>query len=159
MAKKDKSKKKTSSKAGAKKSTVFMLLAVSIALIIFMKFGFFFVLLGFLPSIVAYYADTSRGKNVYFSVLACNASGLAPFVYEIFMKHSDMTVINSIAMDAMTWLVILSSAGVGWLLVWGCPFLMHVLLQMISSSKITHYHAVQRSMVEEWGPEVQRSRH
>ena len=58
--------------------------------------------------------------------------------------------------DPWTWFLIYASAAIGWLLVWGCPYLVELYLEVVNSSRIAKLESLQRKLVDEWGPEIKR---
>ncbi len=152
MAKKKKNKEKK--KGGI--ASVPMILA-GLVLAFFLQGSFIFLLLGLLPSIVAYYADISKGKDVFRVVFACNLSGVLPFLADLVIKNNNTTLLLQLLSDPMVWLIMYLSAGFGYLLIRGMPYMVEFFYEFINITKISRLQSMQNKLLEEWGPEIQRS--
>ncbi len=152
-----KSKGKKTEKEIKKKSkrTTFLIILISILCIIFLRTGFIFVVIALLPTIVAYYLDTTSSRAKFHTVFACNLSGLLPRIAEMLKEGNQSSSYTTEMMsNSMHWLTIYASAGFGWLLVFATPLFAQFIISAFNQGKISHFQSVQDRIIKEWGPEV-----
>lgn len=157
MTKKGTANKKTEK---AKKSRLFGLPAIlaGLALAFLLQGSFILLLIGMLPSVVAYFADTSKGRTGFRIILACNLSGTLPFLTELVMRQNSTSLLLQYLTDPVVWLLMYLSAGVGYILIKGMPFLAEFFYEMSNAARIARIQSLQNRLIEEWGPEIQRSK-
>lgn len=150
--------KKNPAKEGKRKGstkTTILLIAISLALIMVFKTGFIFLMIGLLPSIVAYYLDVTRSRTRFHTVLACNLSGVLPYMAEILKdKGTGGGYVTSLMSDPSTWMVVYASAGFGWLLVFATPLFAQFIITMFNQGQIARFQSLQDRIVRDWGQEV-----
>lgn len=145
---------KDDQKKGSTKTLV-LLIALSLFTIIVFKTGFIFFVIGLLPSIVAYYIDITRSRTRFHTVLACNLSGLIPFMTQIWKEDGTHGgYVTSLMSDPMNWLQIYSAAGFGWLLVYTTPLFAQFIISMFNRGQIARFQSMQDRIIKDWGPEV-----
>lgn len=147
-------KKKNQKKSGGGKLRIALLYIACLVLAVIFKGSFIFLLIGMLPSIVAYIADTTKEKEIYRCVLACNIAGILPYTWDVFSVSSDDSL--RVISDPNMWFGIYAFAGVGWLLVWLMPYLAELVTEFSYNSRVAKLEAMQKQLVAEWGPEIQR---
>lgn len=158
MAKKGKTgknKKAPEKKRGIK--TVPMII-IGLILAFFLQSSFILLLIGLLPSIVAYFADTSKGRTTFRIVMACNLAGVLQFLTELVMQHNSASLLLQRLTDPSVWLVMYLSAAVGYILIRGMPFIVEFCYEMSNAARIARIQSLQNRLIEEWGPEIQRSK-
>lgn len=124
---------------------------------VLIKMTVIFFLLGMMPSIVAWYVDNVERRPSFRIVMLCNLSGVIPFTANLIHEGNQTSQVLHMFSDFSAWFVIYASAGIGWLLVWGCPYLIELCIEIGNSSRIAKLESVQKRLVEEWGPEIKRS--
>ncbi len=149
MAKKKKKDKKGVSIGGI----IFVLLALVI-LVIALKSTFVLVMLGTLPTIIAYYADRSEDKFALSCIACCNLSGVLPYVAELSIKGSSLTHLSDYLGSPRVWFVMYGMAAIGYLLVKGCPMLYRNSMRVINSSMVFQLEQKQEALVKEWGEDI-----
>ena len=153
-AKEKKQKKKGKEGKGGSKLRAGMIYFVCLVLMVVLKGWFIFLLVSMLPSIVARIADTSQGKEFYRCVVACNIAGVLPHVLSVFSVSSDEAM--KLLANPTMWLSIYSLAGIGWIIVGVTPAIAEILTQFNHNSRVSRLEDMQKKLVEEWGPEIQR---
>ncbi|MFO1241734.1 MAG: hypothetical protein U1E36_00805 [Rickettsiales bacterium] len=143
-------------KKGGKLPGVLFIVSI-IVLGVIIKMTVIFFLLAMLPTIVAWYIDSAPRKPSCRIVMMCNLSGVIPFMANLINEGNKTPQVLQMFSDFSAWFVIYASAGVGWLLVWGCPYLIELCIEITNSSRIAKLESVQKKLVEEWGPEIKRS--
>jgi uncharacterized membrane protein len=146
-------KKKKQKKSGGMMRIGLLYLACLILAVVF-KGSFIFFLVGMLPSIVAYIADTTKQKEIYRCVLACNIAGMLPYAKKVFSVSLDESL--RIIIDPSMWFVIYTFAGGGWLLIWLMPYMAELVTEFGQNARIAKLEAIQKQLVNEWGAEIQR---
>lgn len=155
MAKKKNSKEKKKG-AGGMKSTPLIIVALLLAF--FIKGSFILLLVGVLPAFISFYADTSKRREVFRIVLTCNLVGVLPFLTELIMKNNSTSLLMEYLMNPRVWFMMYGSAGVGYMLVRGMPMLVEFFYEFSNAAKIARLQSMQNRLIEEWGPEIQRTK-
>lgn len=140
-----------------KKANLPLLISVGLIAVVFLKTTAIFLVMGMLPSIVSYYADISHSKKYFRSLATCNLAGVMPYAAEMIARHNTSSSFVAVATDGITWLVIFSAAGFGWVLVSVCPSIARYIIDLLQKGRISRIEHIQRKLVEEWGIEVQRT--
>lgn len=152
MAKKEKGDKKKKKKGGTM-STIF-LIVISLAMIVVFHTGFIFFMIGLMPSIVAFYLDRTRSRTTFHTVLACNLSGVIPFMAQMLKEGPTGGYTTELMSDGGNWLIIGASAGFGWVLVYAAPLFAQFIITMFHQGQIMRFETLQNRIVEDWGTEV-----
>ena len=150
-----KDKKTTQKKRGIR--TVPMII-IGLMLAFFLQSSFILLLVGMLPSVVAYFADTSRGRTTFRIVMACNLAGVLQFLTELVMQNNSASLLLQYLTDPVVWLMMYLSAAVGYILIRGMPFIVEFCYEMSNAARIARIQSLQNRLIEEWGPEIQRSK-
>ncbi len=154
MAKKDKgTKPNKDKKKGSAKIMAFLIIS-SIALVILLKTTFIFLILGMLPTIVAYYVDVSKSRNTFHTVFACNLSGVLPFVVDLFAHDNNTQSMQMFMGDLRVFFIMYLSAGFGYVLVNTSPHLAAFIINLFNQRHIARLNASQKKLLEEWGPGI-----
>jgi hypothetical protein len=132
----------------------FFLIIISLVLMVFLRTGFVFFVIGMLPAIVAYYMDVSKYQYTFKSIFSANLSGILPFVGMMIEKGASSMVQQEIMGSAATWMIVYGAALVGWLMVKVCPMLAKSLVRGFHQTQIMRYEWMQKKLEAEWGPEV-----
>lgn len=157
MAKDDKKKKKKQKSEPKKRGgfwTILFMIVLSLALIIFTQMTFVLLILGILPTIVAYFIDTSASRSLFHTVMACNLSGVLPFVAELIAGGNQTSMMQMMISDLEVLLMMYLSAALGWLLIFAAPHIARWIITSINQRKINRLKAAQKRLVAEWGQEI-----
>lgn len=130
------------------------LLIAVIVLILLLKSAFILVVFGTLPTLVAYYADTSHNSLGRASIASCNLAGVLPYVVELSVKGNDMQMLSNYLSNPNVWFVMYGLAALGYLLVKGCPLLYRYSLKAVNSSMVFQLEQKQDALVKEWGEDL-----
>ncbi len=131
-----------------------MLIVLSLTLMVLLRTGFMFVIIGILPAVVAYYVDVTAERYAFKTILAANLCGIMPFLEKMLITGPSSAVLQSIMGDAINWLIIYGSAMMGWLLVQICPSLAQTMVIGFHQSQVSRITHLQTKIVGEWGKEV-----
>ncbi len=152
--------KKTASPDKKKKRKVpFLLLIIAcIVLIILLKSTFVLILMGILPTIVAFYADTSQTKLNGSTIACCNVSGVLPYVAELHEAGNSWSLLSHYLSNPSVWVIMYGMAGLGYVLVKGCPIIYHNILRITHTSKVFKIQQSQDALIKEWGEGITEPR-
>lgn len=126
----------------------------SFLMMVFLRTGFIFFVIGMLPCIVAYYMDVSKHQYTFKTIFAANMSGMMPFIIRIIKEGPSSSLLQELMGSSFTWVVAYGSAIMGVLLVKMCPMLAQAMVKGMHQSQIKRYEWVQKKLEGEWGPEV-----
>lgn len=132
-----------------------LLLLNMIGLVFYLKYAYIFFMLAVLPAFVALVTDLTPNRRNFQAVLACNLAGTLPYLHQMTAQNSPQ-IVNSIMKNPSTWLVVFASAGMGWVLLWACPHIMHGILTVAGAAEVQRRTHAQEKLVEEWGAEIKR---
>lgn len=143
---------------GASKLMMPLLFIVSAALIVLTQFGFIFLLLALLPSIVAYYVDNEPGSPIFKIVFTCNFAATLPSIMPMLtaavqLKHFSVT---PLLQDPYAWLFVYSGAAAGWALIFLCRFVARLIVSMMYEYNVATLEKFQEHLVEEWGQQIKQ---
>ncbi len=155
MSNEEKGKKPRKEKKGRSK-TALLLLVAGFALAFIIQSTIILLLMGMIPTIVAFIVDTGKQKSLARTVFMCNLSGVLPYVSELVATGNNMRMFMQYFTDPKVWFFMYAAAGVGWLLYKGSHNLVAFWYQVSHQAKIAHIESVQRQLIREWGPELRR---
>ena len=142
-------KKAKGSKAGKHLLMIFGLLASAVFLP-----STLLLLVGMLPSIVAFFADRTSKKNKAITVGAMNLSGCTPFLLDLWLHDNDFEKSFLIITDPMAIIVMYSAAAVGYLIDWAMTGIVANVLYHRGVARQDAILREQEALVERWGPEI-----
>lgn len=150
--------KKKKEKKGKSKLRVLYYIVGFILLIVILSFAAVLFILGMLPSFVASYVDTTKERNHFRIVAACNFSGIMPYLAQLY-KKGEITSdsVNDLLFNPSVWLVMYGAAAFGWLLVWFFPRAVQFVLNLVQDTTVKSLNERQQQIVDEWGLEVETS--
>ncbi len=111
------------------------------------------ILIGMLPTIVAYIIDRNPQKNAAFCVGGMNLIGVFPYIIDLWSDIS-FALATNILTDVFAWAVMYGAAGFGWMLYSSLPPVIANILTAISQRRIAQLRAKQRRLIEEWGEDI-----
>ena len=125
------------------------LLLLALALIIAIHGAFLLLLIGLLPSLAAYMADRTPKKSTFLCVFLCNFSGVMPYVLALGHAHIGDILVQ--VQDMPMWLVMFSSAALGWGIVWLVPLVVGLVLRFYYAHRITYLSHSNEKLAKDWG--------
>lgn len=149
MAKKSRKKKKD----GMSWQIQIVLIFVALAGLVMMETTLI-LLVGMLPTLVAFFIDRTTEKTRVLTVGAMNAAGCAPFVLQLWTTQNSMNSALSIITDPRTIIVMYCAAGVGYIVDWAISGLVGSIMVQRGTMRRNHIAKRQADLVERWGPEV-----
>jgi len=140
----------------SKKATILLVL-VSLVMVVVFRLGFIFILLALLPTVVAFYIDLSKTRFTFHTVFACNLAGVLQFIPDIISSTSSSGSITQTMSNTTNWLIVYSSAGIGWVLVYAVPMAAQFFINNMHQRQISRLARMQGRIIEEWGKEVEEA--
>jgi len=133
-----------------------LFIIVALASVVVLQFGFIFLLLAILPTIVVFFTDRTPEKSAFKVVGSCNFAAtfpyLAPMIHAgIHLRHYDVSFIIK---DMTIWLIIYTAAGAGWCLIFLCRVIANFIVIVVSEYSRSSLESVQEKLVEEWGKKL-----
>lgn len=132
----------------------FLVVIGSFTLILLLKAGFLFFLMGLLPTLTAFLMDDTKNKDFYKSVRACNLAGMLPTLESMVGHQYPGAALQITMSDPMTWLLVYGAAATGWVLVWVCRWISYGFLMTTASTRLMLLERTKNQLVDEWGEEI-----
>ncbi len=132
------------------------LLWVVLLSIILLKFpeSVVVLLIGLLPTMVAFVVDKSSGKYATFCVGSMNITGIFPSIFELWAGNNNMSQAIQIITDVFDLVIMYGAAGFGWILYIIIPSAVSTLLTIMGQRRIARSRNRQRELIGEWGKDV-----
>ena len=132
------------------------LVFLSIGALVLLNVGFIFLLVGFLPTVMAYLIDDDPQKNLYKCVRACNFAGMLPTLAGLIGRNYPGAALQVVMSDWMVWLMVFGGAFVGGTLIGICRFAAFVAISAGNQTRVLMLEQEQKEIEEEWGEDVTR---
>jgi hypothetical protein len=132
----------------------FFLIPIMLVLVVVMEAGFILILFGIIPTIIAFYADTSEERLKVATIACCNLSGVMPYAMDLHNAHNSWSTLTAMLSDPLIWLHMYGMAGFGYLLMRLCPMMYHLSLRAINRSLAFQMEQRQDALAKEWGEEI-----
>jgi len=113
------------------------------------------VLVGMLPTIVAFIIDRTKQKSSTLCVGGMNFCGVFPYLLELWTSTNTSAI--AIITDIFKLVVMFAAAGFGWLLYLSIPPVIGAFLTVMSQRRVAQLRSNQKDIIEEWGEGVARN--
>lgn len=135
--------------------TPVMLIMCGVGIVV-LQFGFIFIMGALLPSVAKFYGDTTRGKQEFKTVFACNLAAMLPSLTPMVHSLLNLKMYDGLPLllDSMSWLYAYMGAGAGLCLLFLCSFIGRFLVTLNYEYQVTALEAMQKNLVEEWGQQI-----
>ncbi len=159
MAKKSKNtqKQEKQQKSGSKPkkggfaSKLRLLLLSTIAVLVLQQ-SVIMLLIGMLPSFVAYIVDNTNSRSWFKTVFCFNLAAMLPYLAELYFDEGNSSAAMQAQMGDFTmWLLIYSSAGLAWVVIWACPKIAAIYLKSYHDLRAQEHRRKFQRLKEEWG--------
>ena len=132
------------------------LLWVVLLAIILVKFpeSIILLLVGLLPTMVAFIIDKSPGKYATLCVGAMNIAGIFPSIIMLWAGQNSFAQAIQIITNVFDLVVMYGAAGFGWILYIVIPSAVSAVLNIIAQRRISRLRNLQRDSISEWGKKV-----
>jgi hypothetical protein len=112
------------------------------------------LVLGMVPSIVAYIIDQTPRRTLTLTVGPLNLAGTIPYCMQLWFGTDTMHALAPYLTSVWVWLVMYVAAAIGWLLHLGMPVIVHFLLERSIDRRKNRLAQIQKRLRAEWGDEV-----
>lgn len=112
------------------------------------------LVIGMIPTVVAYFVDTSKQRTLGPTVFYLNFAGVLPVLLKLWTQKPNINTALDLIMDPFMLLMMLAPAGFGWLLFLYIPPLVSGLMRRRAEMRINLLESDQKRLIEEWGQEV-----
>ncbi|MFM9889460.1 MAG: hypothetical protein ACKVOE_02265 [Rickettsiales bacterium] len=136
-----------------------LLIIFSLLLMAILRTGFVFLIIGLLPSFVAFFMDVSKHRFAFRTIFACNLSGMLPYIGKMLAHGPSSALLQDIMSHGTNWVIIYISALIGWMLIQICPMIAQIFITGLHQTQIGRMKALQKKIEGEWGPEVTQFSH
>lgn len=152
MAKKTKVQKTGGRRIG--KSTALMIFCGLIAFIIAALPSVIVVVVGMIPTLVAYIIDLTPGRYAAKCVAGLNIAGVVPFLNRLWSSTNDLPAAIGVVTDVYAWLAFYAASGVGWLLFVSLPGIVASFKTYSAKRQANVLRSRLEELREEWGEEI-----
>ena len=115
------------------------------------------IIVGLIPSYVAFMVDRDPKKYTATAVAALNMVGILPVLIKLWTSGHSLSAVGELLSSPFNWAMMFSGAAVGWVLMSVIPALMVAIMMGQDKIKLSQIKARQKQMLEEWGPELNQS--
>ena len=112
------------------------------------------VIVGMLPTIVAFMVDRAPKKYRAFCVGGLNFTGVFPAIIELWQGANDIGAAMGIITDVFELIVMYAAAAFGWLIFVAIPPVVAALMSVAAQQRIMQLRSQQREMINEWGQDI-----
>lgn len=110
--------------------------------------------IGMLPTIVATFADRSKGKLKSLTVGAMNFAGCVPFIIELWKEGHTVDNAMSYITEPKTIITIYFAAAVGYLIDWSMTGIVSSIMAQKGKKRLVEIEKEQKALEKRWGKEV-----
>lgn len=112
------------------------------------------LVIGMMPTFVAFIVDRSRAKTKAITVGAMNLAGCMPFLIELWTGGNTIDVSLSIIADPVAIIVMYCAASIGYLIDWMVSGFVASILYQKGLARQNAIKERQDQLINRWGPEV-----
>lgn len=112
------------------------------------------VVIGLVPSAVAFFVDGSRERLLGSTVLSLNIAGVLPAILRLWKTGHHMDNAISIITQPSVLIMILVPSGIGWLLYIYTPQIASKLVRKRAEGRMRALEKQQKELIEQWSPAV-----
>ena len=115
------------------------------------------LVLGMLPTGVAYFIDRTPQKNAALCVGGMNFSGVFSFLLDLWTGSHTPEGAAEILSDVFSLAVIYGSAAFGWVMFMAIPPVVATFITVMAQRRIALLRMTQKRLIEEWGEDVAKA--
>lgn len=129
-------------------------LALSLPLAVVLRMGFFFLVIGMLPTLfMSMFSRKSRGHFIS-TIAAFNFAGVFPDMLGICMQGGTLRALTDKLAIGSVWLSMYGAALLGIGIVWLSPAIAMLFLEGIYKGRLRHLEHLQKKLEDEWGAQI-----
>lgn len=133
---------------------VVLLVVFAVALLVFAAPLLIVLLVGMVPTVVAFVCDRDREKYSAIAICAGNLAGVLPQIVMLASQGATFTRASNLLTDVFSLAVMFGGAGAGWVVVTILPAVVAVYMNVSTEARIQRLRKDQRKLVETWGADV-----
>ncbi|MGE5538072.1 MAG: hypothetical protein ACM30I_05615 [Gemmatimonas sp.] len=111
------------------------------------------LVVGGLPTLVAFIVDRHRKHYLTRCVGSMNLAGVIPYLIKIWSNHTTLAAVQMLT-NPMVWLVMYGAASVGWLIYLSAPSIAWLQVEITGARRVKALRARQKQLIDEWGNDV-----
>lgn len=115
------------------------------------------LVIGMVPTIVAFFTDRRREKYAAFCVGAMNLLGVLPVALGMWTRDHSMDSAMRNVTNVFNWFLMYGAAAIGWGLYSITPAIVAFVLRLQIERRITKMQGYQQELIDEWGEGVTES--
>lgn len=140
----------------SEKSTVFgLVIGVILAVLAVMLLPTtIIIVIGLIPSAVAFFVDSSRERLLGSTVFALNLAGVFPAILRLWKSGHHMDNAIAIITQPSVLMMILVPSGIGWLLYIYTPHFVSKIIRKRAEGRMRSLEKSQKELIEQWSPSV-----
>ncbi len=112
------------------------------------------ILIGMIPSFVAYFVDTTRQRTLGPTVMYMNFAGVLPVLLKLWKLSPNMNNATELLTDPFMLFLMLAPAGFGWILFIIIPPMVSGVLRRRAEIRMQTLENDQKKLIEQWGNEI-----
>jgi len=112
------------------------------------------MVIGMIPSIVAWITDRTEGRIRTLTVSSMNFAGCVPFLVEIYKTGNNIETAVSYITQPETIVVMYFAAGMGYLIDWAMTGIVSSIMVQKTKKRLSDILKEQKELTERWGHEV-----
>ncbi len=112
------------------------------------------LVIGMVPTIVAFFTDRRREKYAAFCVGAMNLLGVLPVALGMWTRDHTMDSAMRNVTNVFNWFLMYGAAAIGWGLYSVTPAIVAFVLRLQIERRISKMQGYQRELIDEWGEGV-----
>lgn len=109
---------------------------------------------GMVPTIIAWIVDRDPEKHAPMTVGAMNFCGILPFILDLWKHQHTIPAASKTLADPLTWLIMLGSAAIGWIIYFIVPPMVVSFELTRSQRRVESLKTKKKELTDEWGVEV-----
>lgn len=150
-------KKEKAPKVGKKrpsKSMALMIVCCGIGFIIAALPSVIVLLVGMIPTVVAYIIDLTPGRYAARCVAGLNIAGVVPFLNRLWSSTNDLPAAIAVVTDVYAWFAFYAASAVGWALFVSLPGFVASFKTYSAKRRANVLRERLEQLKEEWGEEI-----
>jgi hypothetical protein len=129
-------------------------LVFAVPAIVLLKMGFFFLLIGMLPTLLAVALARESRPYIVSTVAAFNFAGVFPDMLSVALQGGQPRAVLDKLSDITVWGSMYGAALLGWAIVWLSPGIAMVILEGLYKGRMRHMENMQKKLEDEWGKQI-----
>lgn len=152
MAKKKKRPLNKKQKKLSLKHWLFVLVGIAV-LIVFLPTTALLIV-GMIPTMVAFVVDRQPGRNKTFTIGVMNFAGCFSYVLDIWLHANSINYSLFLLTQPKTYVVMYAAAAIGYVIDWGITLIVSAILVQRSEMRLKKIEKEKEALAQRWGKDV-----